>query len=531
MITFSKKNKQIAIGLNKGKGIYHLNNIKKLYLIILLGFGINIFMVNTLPVRGDEPYTILTSANGPSYAIEKAINFELQPPLYFFLVSIWRVVDNSITWARLFSVIFYPFIVLLSFNLAKNYIPKFNPLIFSAFIAFSPFIIESTSYARGYSLLLFLATALIVLYNKAYLREDHKKRDRVLYIIVSIFSLYTQYYFGFLLLAAGISLLLKKEKNLFKMYLIDMTLPVLSLIVLLPFLPAQINSVYDPTNKLHTFLSYLYFTSTRLETYLLPINELRVNFGIRLFLYVIIISVFIYSVYLIIKSKSYPNRNVLTIIGLLFVSSLFFLVILSIFGRPYLMAKHTAVIFVPLMLVFYVFINLVKNKKTRLLWYIIIFSIFSGGIIRNYTAAKEKRSTLTQAADYILSNEKKDEPIFLYNYLLQKFFPYYYKGSNTVIGLPKSIEVEGNYDISEWAYLDLKDIEKNWEQYKNLKTFWLITNKGDSDSKRSIDFHYNLLDTYINNNFKTIDDKNFGRFDVKKLSPLKTPAQNPKNIK
>ena len=78
----------------------------------------------TLPIRLDEPYTMITTAHGPSYAVERALSFEDQPPIYFFLVSIWRVVNKSLTWVRLFSVVFYPFIVISSYYLARYYAPK-----------------------------------------------------------------------------------------------------------------------------------------------------------------------------------------------------------------------------------------------------------------------------------------------------------------------------------------------------------------------------------------------------------------------
>ncbi len=493
-------------------------NFQYLFIIIFVGLIINIAMTASLPVRLDEPYTMMTTAHGPVYAVEKSLNFEEQPPLYFFFVSLWRNIDHSLTWTRLFSVAFYPLIVLLSFFLAKEYIPGTNPHLFSAIVAFNPFILTLTSYARGYSLVLFLSELLFVLYYKAYLSGDFKKKYRICFFITAIISLYTQYYFGFVLLAAGLSLFLLRGKNAFRFYVIDMILPVLSLFALLPILPSQVNNVYDPSNKFTTVFGYLHFIYRTLEIYIMPLNQLRVSFIVRSLFGGIILITFAYSVYKIIKTKAAPNKNSLAIVLVLIFSFIFFFSILYIFGSIYIMPKHTAVVIIPMLLILYVFINLLNEKKTRLVWYIIIFVVFSGSIIKNYAAFKEEPTTLIEAAAYVKMNEAKGETIFLYNYLLQKFWPYYYDGSNTVIGLPESIDTANIYNVSNWAYHNTEDIKNNWKQYKDLKTFWLITNKSDENPGVGVNFNYQLLDDYVENNFIIISRKNFGRFEITKLS-------------
>ena len=104
---------------------------------------------------------------------------------------------------------------------------------------------------------------------------------------------------------------------------------------------------------------------------------------------------------------------------------------------------------------------------------------------------KKNLQHLISTVVYIDRNEKKDEPIFLYNYLLQKFFPYYYKGSNSIIGLPEAIDTAKRYNVSNWAYRNSNEVKNNWGQFKNLKTFWVVTNNSNSN----IDMECNLIIT------------------------------------
>jgi len=499
-----------------GKEISKSKESENLLLIIFIGLILNIILLFIIPIRGDEPYTLMTTSHGPLFAIEKAISFELQAPFYFFLISIWRLFNSSLIWARLFSIIFYPFIVYFSFKASKKYIPQYNPHIFSALVAFNPTIVLMTCYARKYSLVLFLAVTILLLFYEAYLSDDHRKIYRILFVIISIISLFTEYYFGFMLFAAGISLLFLKNKKIFKNYLIDMILPVASLIILLPFIPTQLKTIYNPANKLITIFGYLQFLYERFEIYLIPIDYLKLNLNLQIVLRFVIFLIFIYSTYSILKNKSYHNKNVLIITLWITISFLFFIYILHTLGEAYIEPKHTIIILIPAILVFYSFLSWIQNKRIKLIWFIIIFSIFIGSIAKHFIGTNQ----LSNVVNYVNTNENNNEPILLYSYQLQKFFPYYYKGSNNVIGLPENININKPLNISKWAYHNTQEIKNNWAQFKNLEFLWLVTDKHNTNIIMGVNFHYNLLNEFINNYFLILDKKKFGNYEVRKLSPL-----------
>ena len=76
-----------------------------IHLIVCLNLAITVPLAAILNIWTDEAYTLNTTGKNLSYALVQAINFESQAPLYFILLNIWRSVNDSIFWARLFSII------------------------------------------------------------------------------------------------------------------------------------------------------------------------------------------------------------------------------------------------------------------------------------------------------------------------------------------------------------------------------------------------------------------------------------------
>src|SRR5688572_3040229 len=68
-----------------------------LALVLPLAFVLNIW--------ADEASTLYTTGQGPWHALQNAAADEKQAPLYFWIMSLWRCINGSIFFARLFSVI------------------------------------------------------------------------------------------------------------------------------------------------------------------------------------------------------------------------------------------------------------------------------------------------------------------------------------------------------------------------------------------------------------------------------------------
>src|ERR1035437_10065572 len=128
-----------------------------------------IFLSFKLNISIDEAYSLHTTSNNLATVIKQAYDFEGQPPFYFLLLAIWRHVNSGIFFARLLSLVF---------------------------IGFS-----------GYFFL-----RLVRLVSG---RESSRWMLVILFLIISLIGLYTQYFFILEISALAFSLLVFKCWKIF----------------------------------------------------------------------------------------------------------------------------------------------------------------------------------------------------------------------------------------------------------------------------------------------------------------------------
>jgi hypothetical protein len=63
------------------------------------------FLAWRLNLWRDEMYSLHSTSGSPRFAFDQAIHFELQPPVYFVALALWRSIEASPFFARLFSVL------------------------------------------------------------------------------------------------------------------------------------------------------------------------------------------------------------------------------------------------------------------------------------------------------------------------------------------------------------------------------------------------------------------------------------------
>ena len=165
-----------------------------------------------------------------------------------------------------------------------------NPGFVTFLIAINPFLIYYAFEIRVYSLMVFLSVALIFLMYNIYLYDNPSKNYRLIFILVSIISLHTHYYMGFLLVAMGVNVLVYKGWNKFKLYLVDMILPILSLSLVIPFLGAISRQIGNGGNhiSLRTMLSYLKYKIIFAYVFSLDAYLLRIISNYELWIFVIL---------------------------------------------------------------------------------------------------------------------------------------------------------------------------------------------------------------------------------------------------
>jgi len=171
-----------------------------LAIVLPLAYWLNIWV--------DEASTLYTTQSGFLHAFQHAWADEKQAPLYFWIMSLWRMLSSSFFFARLFSVICTACGIFLVWKFARCFLSNRAAAITAILFGLHPLVIWAALEARGYALGLVLAILLVHL-NEALIAqgENARTKPRIAFIAAAAIALYTNYYLGFVLagcLAANI---------------------------------------------------------------------------------------------------------------------------------------------------------------------------------------------------------------------------------------------------------------------------------------------------------------------------------------
>ncbi|MBL8208325.1 MAG: glycosyltransferase family 39 protein [Blastocatellia bacterium] len=159
----------------------------------------------------DEASSLDTSGKSFLYALRQAFTYELQAPLYFGLLNLWRIPSESIFHARLFSVACTSLMLVLVVGIVRRYFPKLHPAWVVALLAVHPFTIWAATEIRVYALVMLLSAVLMRLFFDGFLAVAPQQHSRWGYFGIALLSLYTYYFLGFLLVAQGCALLVQRR--------------------------------------------------------------------------------------------------------------------------------------------------------------------------------------------------------------------------------------------------------------------------------------------------------------------------------
>lgn len=217
-----------------------------------------------LDIWGDEAYTLHTTGAGVARSIHRAIFFELQPPLYFLLLALWREINSSDFFARFFSIAAATATIPIAAVFAKRHISKASATLAAIVVAFNPFLLFVAEDIRVYALITFLSALLTLFLFEAYLGESPAGSFRGAYIVTAVAALYTQYYLGFLLVAGAAAVLVFRRKRA-RVYVLDMLLVGLAALPILGFLHVQLAQELAGSYHVRTATEQRAFASSLIE--------------------------------------------------------------------------------------------------------------------------------------------------------------------------------------------------------------------------------------------------------------------------
>jgi hypothetical protein len=160
----------------------------------------------------DEAYSEYTSRLSVWAATRRALTYELQPPLYFSLLDLWRHLDHGVMFGRALSTIAAVGFVAVMAAVGRRVGLARWPLLAIAAAAM-PGVVWAASEMRGYALATLLAALtlyffLAIVYAPARVRT----RDAVGYVVTATALLFTLYYGGFVLAGQWFAVLILRRR-------------------------------------------------------------------------------------------------------------------------------------------------------------------------------------------------------------------------------------------------------------------------------------------------------------------------------
>lgn len=416
-------------------------SIPQRYVVVLLIF---VHLLITLPLAYflnawvDEASTLYNTQKG---FIDTALNVfhtEKQAPLYFILLSLWRDIDGSIFFARLFSIICSCLAIKFFYDLARSFFEGKKAILITAFFAFHPYLIWASLEIRLYSMVILLTVLLLKFFNEGYLNHrdaETRRKPQIIFIVLSVIGIYTNYYLGFLLVGGFVSLLILQRWKEAKTYFLQMFIVGLAILPLAWAIKSQLavnTSGHQQISGLLEGIRILWghFLNFVFPTELMPIDEQTFISYLRIWL----IRLGILSVILLLvknKFRALFDEKVQIFAAFSVVVFIFLLIAFTILGGEYVSLRHAAVLFVPLILVIAsLFANLLPEKSWIVL--ALFFALLFPYSIYSLYPNLAKRGDWSNISRFIEANEKPNQPIVTSQVYDAISLPFHYKGNNQV---------------------------------------------------------------------------------------------------
>lgn len=159
----------------------------------------------------DEMYAMDTATRPLRDAWRRALEFEMQPPLYFMALHFWLRLGESVEFARVLSAGFMVLAVGVFAAWAYRARLGWAGVALPVLAALHPYVLWAAAEARGYALTFLLLAASTALWLRILDAERADRRLLAAYALVSCLALLNFYYAGFLLLGHALGALVHRR--------------------------------------------------------------------------------------------------------------------------------------------------------------------------------------------------------------------------------------------------------------------------------------------------------------------------------
>jgi hypothetical protein len=219
----------------------------RILIAALAYLGVGLAVTASFATWNDEEYTLATTSHGLVYAFGRAITYEQQAPLYFGILAVWRELDSSVWFARLFSLLCATGLFVTLSSIGRRIAPKINPMPFATVAALNPFVAYAAFEIRLYALALLVSALLWIAFDAGFMGEAPNLRARLWFLALAIFGMYVQYFFSFILIGFAAAIAITGRWRTFAAYIAYATGVAIAAIPLALVLRGQVGSDIDTT--------------------------------------------------------------------------------------------------------------------------------------------------------------------------------------------------------------------------------------------------------------------------------------------
>jgi hypothetical protein len=489
-------------------------------LAVAVHLAIALPLARLLNVWLDEAWTMQTTARNVSFAWREAIAVEHQAPLYFALMSVWRALDDSLFFARLFSILCICATILVVPSLVERFAAakaendsRFLRFALPLVFALHPYAVWASVEARVYALVVLLSALLMLVWFDAYAApKDNARKMQAFYVLLAALALYTNYYLGFLLFANACALLWLKKWKAFAFYVAQMCAVGLLFLPLVFAVREQFAVNADYYREAVSAVDGLKLVWNVFNYFLLPSAESdTVAFWRVLAARLACLALLVLTVSRFRRLDSTTAAlGVAVAVVAAFIMTAYFLA-----GVEYVQMRHCAVLFAPLVLFAAVFVRNIADRRGIIVWLALLVVFAPTRLYENYEPLR-KNGDWTRVAEYIKENESEDdEPIATFQLPDAIPLAFAYKGKNRILRAES---------LDDWADEDKpltpnrwrKQIEVLIAQISASQThLWLVTESYCHEGLKTVECE--PLEDFVRENFETEKSADFYKRRVRLL--------------
>lgn len=485
------------------------------FLIIGVQLCITVPLANLLNIWIDEAYTLFTTSGSFMSTMKGAREFEMQPPVYFAELWMWRQLSESITLARLNSVIAAAAAVWFVYLAARRWIKNVPPVYVAGLYAVNAYLLWAAVEIRPYSFVQLFCALLLVLFYDGFYAEKPKRVSQVLYAVTALTALYTYYFLGFVLVAMAASLLIDRRWKRLGVYVAWMAGVGAFFIPELLYVRGHVETVAAikeaPTGILRA-AEYVAGHVFSLPFALPPLPKtVRWVVGTLLAL-VVALSLFV------MRKRATPETRALWAI-LLVLGTCYGVVVRSIMREDDLTERHLMIMIIPSALALFSVTGLYAARTRRLviagfatLW--IGFNAYAVYWMFNPMA---KSGDYKRVAAYLEEHQRPGAAIAIATSHAALPFRHYYRGSGMVYPLP----FEDNYDryvIERWQFQSPEHVRASIAPAVSKDgILWLFTDRGADAAYFGVDLNFEYLEEVLAEDFDLVSEQNFFNAKVRQF--------------